>query len=97
VRLTRVGVPLGRRLRAADFVTVRWTVQVPDDVLVGRRAAGRRHVLARLLVEAANQGAAPTDADLAAALGVSRRTILRDMASLRAVGTPVPTRRRRPA
>jgi predicted DNA-binding transcriptional regulator YafY len=51
-------------------------------------------VLQRLLYEAQAQGAAPTDDDLAAALDVSRRTVLRDMAALQAAGVAVQTRAR---
>lgn len=64
-----------------------WTVDVgPADAAL-RRAAGaialRQARLARLLAEAATQGAAPTVADLAAALQVSPRTIQRDLSALR--------------
>jgi predicted DNA-binding transcriptional regulator YafY len=43
----------------------------------------RRARLERLLEEAQAQGAAPSSADLAHALGVSRRTVQRDLAALR--------------
>ena len=43
--------------------------------------------LRRLLDEAARQGALAPEATLAAALGVSVRTIKRDMAALRQQGT----------
>lgn len=94
VRLVRVDVPLGRRLDDADYVTVRWTLSSPEDERFARPEERRRHVLRRLLREAAGQGATPTDDDLARALGVSRRTILRDMARLSCNGEPIPTRRR---
>ena len=93
-RLVRAGVPLGRRLTGADYVEIRWTVASAEDGRFARADERRRHALRRLLREAAAQGAAPTDADLAVALGVSRRTILRDMAALAAEGAPAPTRRR---
>ncbi len=68
-------------------VRVQWTVDTgpPDTAL--RRGAGaialRRARLVRLLEEADAQGAAPTTADLARALSVSKRTIQRDRAALR--------------
>ncbi|MBI4789261.1 MAG: DUF1670 domain-containing protein [Chloroflexi bacterium] len=98
-RLPRAGAPLGKTLSAADYVQVRWTVDAgQSDADVLRRtgkAALRQFRLRRLLDEAHAQGAAPTDADLARALGVNRRTILRDMAALRATGQATPTRRRK--
>jgi predicted DNA-binding transcriptional regulator YafY len=42
------------------------------------KAERRRLALRRLLREAEDQEAAPTDQDLAIALGVSRRTVIRD-------------------
>ncbi|GAB4424831.1 MAG: AAA family ATPase [Chloroflexi bacterium OHK40] len=93
-RLVRADVPLGRKLTEADYIEICWTVDAPDDERFARPDERRRHALRRLLREAAAQGAAPTDTDLASALGVSRRTILRDMAALAAEGTPAPTRRR---
>ena len=91
-------VPLNRELGAAvlrhshiDHVTlagsggpvkVAWTIAHPEDELVEEGAARRRNVLARLLREAAVQQATPTHDQLAAALKVSRRTILRDLPAL---------------
>jgi tetratricopeptide (TPR) repeat protein len=99
VRLARADVPLGRALTSTDQVLVGWTIAAgAADALMHQqhgKAALRRHRLQRLLDEAAAQGAAPTDADLAAALGVSRRTILRDMADLTELGNAPITRRRR--
>jgi hypothetical protein len=95
VTLARAATPLGRPLASADLVTVTWTLQAPDDELVAQHAERRRHVLRRLVAEAQAQGAAATDADLAAALGVSRRTIERDMSILQAAGQAPATRRRR--
>jgi len=60
-------------------VTLSWTITQPDDLLIEEPAARRRHVLARLLNTATAHGAIPTHDQLAAALGVSRRTILRDL------------------
>ncbi|NJN18574.1 MAG: tetratricopeptide repeat protein [Oscillochloris sp.] len=85
---------VGPPARADDFVEVRWIVATPADAALPSPAERRRHVLKRLLDEAAAQGAAPTDADLAAVLNVSRRTIIRDMAALGASGISRRTRRR---
>lgn len=78
---------------------MRWTVDAGEaDAIVlqrGGKAALRRHRLQRLLDEATAQGAAPTDAELAAALDVSRRTVLRDIAQLAQAGHAAATRRRR--
>jgi tetratricopeptide (TPR) repeat protein len=68
-------------------VRVLWTVDAgpPDAAL--RQAKGevalRRSRLARLLREAASQGARPTPAQLADALGVSKRTVQRDFEAIR--------------
>jgi len=95
VQLVRQTAPLGRPLDEADYIPIEWTVAAPDDDFVTRPDERRRHILQRLLAEAQAQGAAPTDDDLARALGVSRRTIERDMAALQAAGHSLPTRRRR--
>ncbi len=94
-RLVRADVPLGRSLTPADYLSVRWTLVSPADTAIPRADERRRHVLLRLLAEAAAQGAAPTDANLAAALRVSRRTIIRDIEHLAASGIAIPTRHRR--
>jgi DNA-binding SARP family transcriptional activator len=100
VQLARAEAPLGRALTSGERVLVRWTVDAgdADAHVLGRhgKAALRQHRLQRLLDEAAAQGASPTDDDLAAALGVSRRTILRDLARLTHHGVALATRRRRP-
>lgn len=93
--LVRVGVPTGRRLVAEDFITVTWTVVAPEDELIAEPAERRRYILRRLLDEATAQGAAPTDDDLAITLGVSRRTIVRDIQALAQLGQPITTRRRK--
>ena len=92
--LARADAPLGRSLRQEERVRVLWTVSAAEDEAIADKTARRRARLTRLLREAAAQNAAPTDHDLAAALGVSRRTILRDMAHLAQTGIPIPTRRR---
>jgi tetratricopeptide (TPR) repeat protein len=96
VTLAHCDAPLGRPLTAAETVTVQWSVRAPEDEAIPAKTARRRHRLQRLLQEAAAQQAVPTDDDLAQALGVSRRTILRDMAALAEAGLAIPTRRRRP-
>lgn len=100
VCLAQANAPLGRALSANEHVLVDWTVDSgADDMRILQhhgKAALRHHRLRRLLDEAAAQGAAPTDDDLAAALGVSRRTILRDIEHLTQRGDILATRRRRP-
>lgn len=96
-RLARAEAPLGRPLTAGEAVVIQWTVRSPDDELIERSDERRRHILRRLLAEAEAQGAAPTDADLARALGVARRTIERDLAAWQTAGQPPPTRRRKTA
>jgi DNA-binding SARP family transcriptional activator/tetratricopeptide (TPR) repeat protein len=94
VGLARRGAPLGRRLSDDERVCVRWTVHAPADAAIAGKSDRRRHRLVRLLDEAAAAGGAPTDGDLAAALGVSRRTILRDIALLSTDAPVMATRRR---
>ncbi|MEJ5311991.1 MAG: BTAD domain-containing putative transcriptional regulator [Anaerolineae bacterium] len=95
VALAHRDVPLGRRLTEADCVLVTWTLHAPEDDQVHNKCARRQAVLKRLLVEASVQDAAPTDDDLAQALGVSRRTVLRDMKALAQAGVALPTRKRK--
>ncbi len=75
-------------IRGDEPLRVQWTVNAgPADVALkrGQGAIALRHArLARLLEEAQRQGADPSTADLARALGVSQRTIQRDLADLRA-------------
>lgn len=94
-RLVLLSTPLGRQLTEADYIEIRWTINAPEDEAITDLTARRRFVLRRLLSEAAAQGAAPTDDDLAQALGVSRRTILRDMEALEQAGVKRTTRKRR--
>jgi len=95
VWLARADAPLGIALRPEQRVAVLWTLQTPADPASGDKTTQRQQRLRRLLSEAAAQGAAPTDDDLAAALNVSRRTILRDMATLAQTGDLSGTRRRK--
>lgn len=73
-------------LRGTRPVLVLWTVDAGSaDSSFGRRhgaPALRRHRLARLRREARQQGAAPLLSDYAAALGVSVRTVQRDLSAL---------------
>ena len=94
VSLPRAGAPRGRSPRPQEYLTVTWTVDAPEDGELTGKVARRRQRIARLLAEAQAQGAAPRDEDLAAALGVSRPTLRRDMAALRAQGHRLPTRGR---
>jgi len=92
VRMARTDAPTGRPLRKDEWVEVLWTLHSPEDDQIRGKVARRQHRLRRLLDEAVAQGAAPTVEDLAAALGVSRATIKRDLAALRQRGEPVRTR-----
>ncbi|MFO7539226.1 MAG: tetratricopeptide repeat protein [Chloroflexota bacterium] len=95
VSLVASDVPLGRKLTPDDYVNVTWTLAQPqDESLPTHSTERRRHVLLRLVVQAQAQGAVATDSDLAQALGVSRRTILRDVQALTEAGHTFPTRRR---
>lgn len=94
VSLVSVDVPLGQKLEKSDYVSVTWTTSLPTDQLLKNSAERRQHILQRLLHEAETQGASPTDEDLATAVGVSRRTVLRDIKALNEKGVVLPTRRR---
>ncbi len=94
VRLARREAPLGRTLREDEWVEVTWTIHAPEDEAFADKTDQRLHRLKRLLQEAEVRGAAPTDDDLAHALNVSRRTILRDMQAL-AEDLPRPLTRKR--
>ncbi|MCA9976626.1 MAG: DUF1670 domain-containing protein, partial [Anaerolineales bacterium] len=97
VPLARLDAPLGRPLTNNDRIEVVWTVDAGElDTAVHQQSgkvAQRRCRLQRLAAEARAQGAAPTHADLAQALGVNVRTIERDSAALETAGTPLFTRR----
>ena len=95
VSLARSGAPLGRPLREDEYVPVQWTVSAPEDEAIADKTARRQYRLKRLLRQAASQNAAPTDEDLAGALGVSRRTILRDMQDMAHDFPSAPTRKRK--
>ena len=74
---------------------MQWTVIAPEDEAIADKAKRRQYRLKRLLGEAEKQNAAPTDEDLARALGVSRRTILRDMRDIAREIPRLPTRKRK--
>ena len=93
VSLPRAGAPAGRPLRPDELVAVTWTLDAPGEADLPKTAR-RRQCLRRMLAEARAQGALPRDEDLARALGVGLATVRRDMAALRAAGTPLPPRRR---
>lgn len=95
VRLPRQGVPRGRPLRTDEFAEVIWTIESAEDEearLRGGKVAERQIRLRRLCTEALEQGTEPTVGDLAVALGVTERTVDRDIAALRAAGETVLTR-----
>ncbi len=94
VQLVQKDVPLGRKLTPNDYVNVCWTIHNLTDQNITETAVRRRAIIQRLIQEAEQQNAAPTDNDLAAALNVSRRTILRDMKVLNDTGVSLPTRKR---
>jgi len=97
LRLPAAAAPTGRPLREHEWVEATWTVSAAEDDAIPGKPARRQHRLRRLLREAAAQAAAPTVDDLAAALEVSRATIKRDLAALRAAGHAALTRGRRKA
>jgi hypothetical protein len=95
VLLARQDAPLGRSLREDEFIRVQWTLNAPEDDVIVDKTERRQYRLKRLLEEADRQNAAPTDEDLARGLGVSRRTILRDMQALAREMPRLPTRKRK--
>jgi DNA-binding SARP family transcriptional activator len=95
VTLARRGAPRGRPLRPDEFAEVIWTVDQPEQGAIEQpvnKSAARQEQLLRLCAEASAQGAEPTVGDLAAALGVTSRTVDRDIAALRAAGAKLVTR-----
>jgi DNA-binding SARP family transcriptional activator len=96
IQLARRSAPLGRALLPNEIVTIAWTVSAPEDEAIADKTERRLYRLQRLLQEAEAQDAAPTDHDLARALGVSRRTILRDMQAGTHDKKKPSTRKRRP-
>jgi DNA-binding SARP family transcriptional activator/tetratricopeptide (TPR) repeat protein len=95
-RVPRADAPTGRPLRDDEYVNISWTVATPDDADITDEGDRRRCRLLRLLHQAAEQSAAPTVDDLAAALDVSRATLKRDLAALRRAGHEIRTRGSKP-
>jgi tetratricopeptide (TPR) repeat protein len=83
VSLPRVDIPSGHPIRAEENILITWTLHAPGDESFPTRQGCRQHRLLRLLEEAQAQGGAPNCDHLAQVLGVSRRTIERDLAALR--------------
>jgi predicted ATPase len=93
VVLPTVESPTGRALRPDELIAVTLTVNHPDDWLAVTEHDRRHARIRRLVGEASAAGAGIRIIDLASALGVSDRTIKRDLADLRANGEEVITRR----
>ena len=87
VSLAHRNAPLGRLLRNEEYVSVQWMVNAPEDEAITNKSARRQYRLKRLLQQAENQNAAPTDEDLAQALGVQPADHFARYASLSA-GNP---------
>lgn len=83
VRAARADAPTGRARREEEYVEIVWTLAASEDDALADKVERRQHRLARLLAEARAQGAAPTHAQLADALGVGVRTVERDIVVLR--------------
>ena len=94
VQLAHQDAPLGRTLQPDELMQVTWTISAPEDEAINNKTERRHHQIKRLLTEATVQHAIPTDDDLATALGVSRRTILRDRQTLVNAGIVWPSRSR---
>ena len=95
VRLARQGTPRGRPLRADEMADIFWTIASAEDAQAraqGGKVAERQRRIRRLCAEAHAQGAEPSVDDLAAVLGVTSRTVDRDIAALRAAGEQITTR-----
>ena len=85
--------PIGRPLKADEYTSVAWTASNPSDWRTENSQQRRRIRLSRLCREAVEQGALARIHDLAAVLGVSERTVKRDLAQLRLTGDNAKTRR----
>jgi biotin operon repressor len=81
----------GRPLYADELMPVVWTIDALDDPRAATERRSRQ--IQRLAAEALEQGAVATVTALAEALGVTARTIKRDLQSIRRSGGDVTTRR----
>ncbi len=84
-RLPRWDAPTGRPLEADDYVDVVLTLSEPGDRDRSQAGAVRQHRIRRLIEQARRQGARIRVLDLAEVLGVSERTIKRDLSVIRDV------------
>lgn len=92
-RVPRVDAPTGRTLDTSEYVDVVWTTSHPDDWEWTAAARRRQHRILRLTTQAASRRGVARVSDLAEVLGVSERTIKRDLAQLRADGHTLKMRR----
>jgi DNA-binding SARP family transcriptional activator/Flp pilus assembly protein TadD len=93
VVLPLADAPLGRPLHADEFTSVRWSLSLPEDWETTSVSERRRNRVLRLTEQAAEAGAVARVSDLADAIGVSERTVKRDLAELRKLGRKPKTRR----
>jgi len=93
VSLPKLDAQLGKPLRPQDYLTVRLAVSEPVDWVELRPADRRRARLLRLANAAIEEGCVVRVSDLAELLGVTERTIKRDLVALRADGHEVRTRK----
>ncbi|MDH5520298.1 MAG: tetratricopeptide repeat protein, partial [Acidimicrobiia bacterium] len=92
-RLPVESAPTGRPLKGDEFRVVSWSASDPTDWDIGDAAQRRQRRVLRLCREAVEQGALARVHDLADLLGVSDRTVKRDLAELRVAGESPTTRR----
>ena len=92
-RLPVETAPIGRPLKTDEYTIVAWTVSDPADWEIDDATQRRRRRVLRLCQEAVEQGALARVHDLAHPLGVSERTVKRDLAELRRDGERPKTRR----
>jgi len=85
----RVDVALPRSGRGLA-VEVSWTTWLPADAAIPDKVERRRRQITRLVAEAGQAGAEPTQRHLAQALGVSERTLAQDLAVLKRTNTKKP-------
>ena len=85
--------PTGRPLRDDEYADVTLTASLPEDWYETDPGARRQIRILRIYDEAAQHGATARILDLAHILGVSDRTIKRDLVELRERGHSPQTRR----